>query len=370
MLACDMVTAASEQGLAKVSREETTAIVNTQETMTGAFTSNPDLPFPGEVFKETIKRTTGENSAHFINATQIATQLLGDSIASNLFMLGYAIQKGHIPLSTSSVEEAIEINGVAIEFNKQALLWGRRAAHDLAAVEKLIKPKEEPTRPYEEVSLEALIEKRSKFLTEYQDRAYAERYAALLKRVQEVERKKTPTANGLDLAVAKNAFKLMAYKDEYEVARLFSDGSFIKKINQQFEGDYRIEFNLAPPLISKKDPITGQLKKRTFGPWMMNAFRLLAKLKVLRGTTFDILGKTEERKTERKLIEQYFGLVDIVLSNLNNENHHTAVELLSLPEQIRGYGHVKEKAIKMVKSKERQLLERFNHPELSRTAAE
>ena len=370
MLACDMVTAASEQGLAKVSREETTAIVNTQETMTGAFTSNPDLPFPGEVFKETIKRTTGENSAHFINATQIATQLLGDSIASNLFMLGYAIQKGHIPLSTSSVEEAIEINGVAIEFNKQALLWGRRAAHDLAAVEKLIKPKEEPTRPYEEVSLEALIEKRSKFLTEYQDRAYAERYAALLKRVQEVERKKTPTANGLDLAVAKNAFKLMAYKDEYEVARLFSDGSFIKKINQQFEGDYRIEFNLAPPLISKKDPITGQLKKRTFGPWMMNAFRLLAKLKVLRGTTFDIFGKTEERKTERKLIEQYFGLVDIVLSNLNNENHQTALELLSLPEQIRGYGHVKEKAIEMVKSKEIHLLERFNNPELNRTAAE
>ena len=370
MLACDMVTAASEQGLAKVSREETTAIVNTQETMTGAFTSNPDLPFPGEVFKETIKRTTGENSAHFINATQIATQLLGDSIASNLFMLGYAMQKGHIPLSTSSVEEAIEINGVAIEFNKQALLWGRRAAHDLAAVEKLIQPKEEPVRSYDEVSIEALIEKRSKFLTNYQDKAYAERYVALLKRVQEVERKRTPTADGLVLAVAKNAFKLMAYKDEYEVARLFSDGSFMKKIKQQFEGDYKIEFNLAPPLISKKDPITGQLKKRTFGPWMMNAFRLLAKLKVLRGTAFDIFGKTEERKMERKLIEQYFGLVDMILSNLNNENQQTAIELLSLPEQIRGYGHVKEKAIKMVKSKERQLLERFNHPELSRTAAE
>ena len=185
-----------------------------------------------------------------------------------------------------------------------------------------------------------------------------------------MERKRTPTGNGVVLAVAKNAFKLMAYKDEYEVARLFSDGTFIKKIKQQFEGDYKIEFNLAPPLISKKDPITGQLKKRTFGPWMMNAFRLLAKLKVLRGTAFDIFGKTEERKMERKLIEQYFGLVDMILSNLNNENQQTAIELLTLPEQIRGYGHVKEKAVEMVKSKERQLLERFNNPELSRTAAE
>ena len=370
MLACDMVTAASEQGLSKVSREETTAIVNTQETMTGAFTSNPDLPFPGEVFQETIRRTTGENSAHFINATQIATQLLGDSIASNLFMLGYAIQKGHIPLSVSSVEQAIDINGVAIEFNKQALLWGRRAAHDLAAVENLIKPVEEPSKVYTEMSLEALIEKRVKFLTDYQNEAYSERYASLLSRVEEVERRQTPGMSGLALSVAKNAFKLMAYKDEYEVARLFADGSFAKKIGQQFEGNYKIEFNLAPPLISKKDPVTGRLTKRTYGPWMMNVFKLLSKLKVLRGTPFDIFGKTEERRTERELVEHYFSLVDQLLANLNNENHQIAVDLASLPEQIRGYGHVKEKAIKVVKSKEQQLLGRFNNPALNRTAAE
>jgi len=191
-----------------------------------------------------------------------------------------------------------------------------------------------------------------------------------LSRVEEVERRQTPSMSGLALSVAKNAFKLMAYKDEYEVARLFSDGSFAKKIGQQFEGNYKIEFNLAPPLISKKDPVTGRLKKRTYGPWMMNVFKLLSKLKVLRGTPFDIFGKTEERRTERELVEHYFSLVDQLLANLNNENHQIAVDLASLPEQIRGYGHVKEKAIKAVKSKEQQLLGRFNNPALNRTAAE
>ena len=371
MLACDMVTAASVEGLSKVSKEETTAIVNTQETMTGAFTSNPDLPFPSAVFKDALRTAAGENSTHFIDASRIATNLLGDSIASNLFMLGYAIQKGQLPLSLEAIEQAIELNAVAVDFNKQALLWGRRAAHDLTSVEKLATPKvAKPVHREIASSLKEIKEKRIEFLTQYQNAIYAERYELLVSKAEYAEQNLTPGFEGFALAVARYAFKLMSYKDEYEVARLYTDGTFLGQLNEQFEGDYKIEFNLAPPLISKREFSTGYLKKQIYGPWLIHGFRVLAKLKGLRGTIWDIFGKTAERKQERLLIEDYFSLMEIVFSKLTRDNHGAAVELASIPEKIRGYGHVKEKAIIEAKSQERQVRAIFDNPELTKTAAE
>lgn len=371
MLACDMVTAASVEGLSKVSKEETTAIVNTQETMTGAFTSNPDLPFPSAVFKDALRTAAGENSTHFIDASRIATNLLGDSIASNLFMLGYAIQKGQLPLSLEAIEQAIELNAVAVDFNKQALLWGRRAAHDLTSVEKLATPKvAKPVHREIASSLKEIKEKRIEFLTQYQNAIYAKRYELLVRKAEDAEQNLTPGFEGFALAVARYAFKLMSYKDEYEVARLYTDGTFLGQLNEQFEGDFKIEFNLAPPLISKRDFATGHLKKQIYGPWLIHGFRALAKLKGLRGTIWDIFGKTAERKQERLLIEDYFSLMERVLSKLTRDNHGAAVELASIPEKIRGYGHVKEKAIIEAKSQERQVRAIFDNPELTKTAAE
>ncbi|MDA9314188.1 indolepyruvate ferredoxin oxidoreductase family protein [Alphaproteobacteria bacterium] len=371
MLACDMVTAASVEGLSKVSKEETTAIVNTQETMTGAFTSNPDLPFPSAVFKDALRTAAGENSTHFIDASRITTNLLGDSIASNLFMLGYAIQKGQLPLSLEAIEQAIELNAVAVDFNKQALLWGRRAAHDLTSVEKLATPKvAKPVHREIASSLKEIKEKRIEFLTQYQNAIYAGRYELLVSKAEDAEQNLTPGFEGFALAVARYAFKLMSYKDEYEVARLYTDGTFLEQLNEQFEGDFKIEFNLAPPLISKRDFSTGYLKKQIYGPWLIHGFRVLAKLKGLRGTIWDIFGKTAERKQERLLIEDYFSLMEIVFSKLTRDNHGAAVELASIPEKIRGYGHVKEKAIIEAKSQERQVRAIFDNPELTKTAAE
>ncbi len=371
MLACDMVTAASVEGLSKVSKEETTAIVNTQRTMTGAFTRDPDLAFPGKAFEDAIRASAGENSTDFVDATRIATQLLGDSIAANLFMLGYALQKGHIPLSLEAVERAIELNAVAVDFNKQALLWGRRAAHDLDTVEKIATPPT-PKPVHREIAddIEEMIEKRAAYLTAYQDKAYADRYVALVREVETAESNKTPGLDGLTEAVARYAFKLMAYKDEYEVARLYTDGAFRRQLEDQFEGDYKIEFNLAPPLFSQRDPETGHLKKKTYGAWMLPAFKLLAKMKGLRGTAWDIFGKTEERRTERRLIEEYFAQMKEVVGALDRENHAAAVDLAKIPELIRGFGHVKDRHLMTAKARQAQALTAFRDPEATKRAAE
>jgi indolepyruvate ferredoxin oxidoreductase len=371
MLACDMVTAASVDGLSKVSTEETTAIVNTQQTMTGAFTRDPDLTFPGNAFQDAIRTATGENSTHFVDATRIATSLLGDSIAANLFMLGYAVQKGQVPLSLEAIERAIELNAVAVDFNKKALLWGRRAAHDLAAVERLATPPT-PKPVHREIAstLEEMIDKRVAFLTAYQDKTYADRYLSVVRKIETAERNMTPGLDGLSESVARYAFKLMSYKDEYEVARLYSDGTFLRQLTEQFEGNYKIEFSLAPPLFSERDPETGHLKKKTFGAWMMPVFRVLASMRGLRGTAWDIFGKTAERKVERQLIEDYLALMEEVADNLDRENHAAAVELASIPEQIRGFGHVKDRHLMTAKAREAQALTAFHDPAAARNAAE
>ena len=293
------------------------------------------------------------NSADFIDATRLATALMGDSIAANLFMLGFAWQKGRIPLSEAALLRAIELNGVAVASNKKSFLWGRRAAVDLKGVEKVARPEQAVIGQMPQ-SLDAGIKKRVEFLTGYQDSAYAGVYQDLVERVREAEAAKG-LGNKLSTAVARYYFKLMAYKDEYEVARLYTDGRFALQLKSQFEGDFKLKFNLAPPLFAKKDA-KGHLVKAEYGSWMWTAFKLLARLKGLRGSAFDVFGYTAERKMERALIAEYREMIEALLPSLDAGNIAAAVELASLPEHIRGFGHVKEKAVAAFREKKAALL--------------
>ncbi len=369
LLGCDLVVSASTDALAKLEPGRSHAIVNTHQTITGEFTRHPDLAFPTNTLKLSIEAGAGAGACDFLEATNIATGLMGDSIATNLFMLGYAWQKGLIPISLEALEKAIELNGTAVPMNLGAFRWGRRAAHDRASVEKLLAPAENVV-PFARLprSLDEIVASRVKHLTSYQDAALARRYTALVERVKAVEEKTGET--GLSEAVARNYAKLLAYKDEYEVARLYAETAFAASIDQQFEGDYRLKFHLAPPLFSARDPKTGHLLKHEFGSWMLPMFKLLAKLKGLRNTAFDPFGYTAERKLERALIGQYESLVDELLGALSPVNHALAVRLAAVPDDIRGYGHVKDAHLEKAKRKEADLLAQWRNPQALKQAAE
>jgi indolepyruvate ferredoxin oxidoreductase len=371
LLGCDMVTATSFDGLAKVQQGKTWSIVNSHASMTGDFSRKPDLKFPAAELERLIEQATGAARTDFIDGTHIATTLMGDSIATNLFMLGYAFQKGLVPVSSAAIERAIELNATAVESNKQAFLWGRRAAHDRRAVEAVVAAANPPPASHQlATTLEDMVARRAEFLTGYQNEAYAVRYRALVDRIARAEQERAPGMHGFAEAVARYYFKLLAYKDEYEVARLYTDGSFRKQLEAQFEGDYRLEFNLAPPLWAEKDPDSGHLTKRRYGPWMLTAFRILAKFKGLRGTALDIFGYAPERKLERRLIADYERTVDELLGALNHDNHGLAIEIASIPEQIRGYGHVKQAHLDRAKAREAELLAAWRAPAAPRQAAE
>ncbi|GIK98753.1 MAG: indolepyruvate ferredoxin oxidoreductase [Alphaproteobacteria bacterium] len=371
LLGCDLVVAASFDALAKLERGRSRAIVNSHETTVGDFTRQPDLEFPTAKLARAILDAAGEPATEFLDATRIATTLMGDSIATNPFMLGYAYQKGLVPVSADALERAIELNGVAVEANKRAFLWGRRAAHDLSSVEAAVRrAAPEPASHDIARDLDEIVARRSVYLTAYQDAAYADRYRALVERVRRAEAEQAKGRTGLAEAVARSYFKLLAYKDEYEVARLYTDGEFRRRLEEQFEGDYRIEFNLAPPLLAQRDPATGHLRKRSFGPWMMSAFRLLARLKGLRGTAFDPFGRTAERRTERRLIGEYEALVEELIAGLDGDNHALAVEIAAIPQSVRGFGHVKEASIAAAKAREAELVAAFRRPREQVTAAE
>ena len=351
VLGCDMLTAGAHDAIAKTRPGRTVAVINTHQQLPGQFAQNPDWAFPVEPIHALIDESVGGRS-HFVDATRLATALLGDSIASNLFMLGFAFQKGLIPLADASIERAIELNGVAVEPNKQAFKWGRHAAVDLQQVERLASPAR-PVVMQMPQSLDKLVERRVEFLTAYQDANYAQRYRAFVEKVRAAETK-LGRGDALAKAVAKYLFKLMAYKDEYEVARLYTDAPFEQRLKDTFEGDFKIKYNLAPPLLAKRDP-QGHLLKAQYGSWMRPAFALLARLKFLRGGALDVFGYTEERRMERRLIEDYHASVEAVLARLNEKNLTLAVELASLPEQIRGFGHVKQAHFGKVKERWRAL---------------
>jgi indolepyruvate ferredoxin oxidoreductase len=359
LLGCDLVVSASADALSKLRHGYSRAIVNSHQTITGDFTRDPDLAFPGHEMQHSIARATGADGAEFLDATRLATGLLGDSIASNLFMLGYAFQRGLVPLSAAAIERAITLNGVAVEFNLDAFRWGRRAAIDPALVEARAAPATVPASHQLSETLDQVIDRRIAFLTDYQDAAYAARYATRVRQVRNAEAECLPDETELTAAVARSLFKLMAYKDEYEVARLFTETDFLKRLADRFEGPHKLNFHLAPPLLGDRDPRTGHLRKRSFGPMMLPVFRALARLRRLRGTPFDIFGRSEERRLERRLITNYQALVDEILARLSPANHSVAVELAALPLEIRGFGHVKEANLARAKEKETTLLARF-----------
>ena len=369
VLGCDFVVSASQKTM-DTTREGTRMVVNTHQQMTGEFTRNTNIQFPGQSLKRTITKGVGEANAEFVEATRIATALTGDSIATNLYMLGYAFQKGLVPVSSDAINKAIELNGAAVKMNQAAFLWGRRAAVDLAALERLIAPKADAA-PAMEISrtLEETVARRVNFLTGYQNAAYAEKYRELVEKVKQAEASRTKGLTGLAEAAARYYFKLLAYKDEYEVARLYADPAFMQKIQSQFEGDYKLHFHLAPPLLAKRDPVTGELRKAEYGTWVFTAFKLLSKLRGLRGTAFDVFGYTQERRMERRLIGEYAATIEELLGKLSSDNHALAVRIASIPEEIRGYGHVKERSLGIAKAKQADLLAAFRSPEAVRTAA-
>jgi len=360
VLACDILTGVGYESIAKMQRGVSKALVNTGLVMPADFTRKPDLVFPLGSMEREIADAVAPGDAEFLDATTTATRLMGDSIATNLFMVGYAYQRGLLPLSEASILRAIELNATSVESNKLAFQWGRMAAHAPAQVKEAATPKSSvPESQRLSGSLDEIVERRVKFLTDYQDAAYAKAYADLVARVRTTESRVMPGSTALAEAVARYDFKLRAIKDEYEVARLYAESDFEKRVAEQFEGDYKLVFHLAPPLTNKPDAATGVARKSTYGPWMMKAFRTLAKLRRFRGTALDVFGRTDERRMERRLLAEYEALVDEVLGKLAPHNHKLAVELAAVPEHIRGFGHVKERHVKDAKARETVLLGEF-----------
>lgn len=415
VLGCDMVVVNDYWALSKIRAGRTQVVLNTYEAMPGTFTTRPDMQFPATDIVAAVSHALGDAAPLQVDATQLATALMGDAIAANLFMLGYAWQHGLVPLSFDSIARAVELNGAAVEMNKTAFAWGRLAAIDLDAVAEAAgivrnaptaaestphaltalppRPSEgresglndalTATRREDELrhvpahgdsvaflplddarlsrSLDEVIARRTAFLTEYQNARYAKRYSDFVAKARAAEQAKAPGSTDLSEAVARYLFKLMAYKDEYEVARLYTSGDFKRKLEQQFDGDYKLHFHLAPPLLAKRDA-QGRLQKQEFGPWVFTAFKLLAKLRGLRGGALDIFGYTEERKGERRLIDEYEKTIGGLLGELDSGNVALAAEIAAIPEQIRGYGHVKEAHLHKAKEREAALLAEWKNP--------
>jgi len=291
----------------------------------------------------------------FLDATRIVTNLLGDSLGTNIFLLGYAYQMGLVPVTRDAIFRAVELNAAAVEANKRAFEWGRLAFHDLARVEEQAKPAPMAIGSDRVISadLESVIARRVEFLTAYQDEKLANRYRALVDRVRAGE---SPMGAALTDAVARNYFKLLAIKDEYEVARLYTDGEFERQVAASFEGEYTLRYHFAPPLWVKPDKVTGAPVKRTYGPWVRPLLAILARCKGVRGTMLDVFGHTEERKLERKLVTDYEATVETLLLDLHPDNLALAVEIANVPATIRGYGHVKRGNIEAARAREAALL--------------
>ncbi len=356
VIGCDPIVAANKASLAVMQSGRTFVALNSHGTPTAAFVHNPDWQFPGGSCEAAIAGAVGAGLVGSFDAEQAAVQLLGDSIYTNPLMLGYAWQKGRVPLAHAALMRAMELNGVQVDNNKAAFEWGRRCAHNLAEVQALYQAAQ-VIRIVKKPSLQELVAKRVEFLGGYQNAAYAAEYQALVERVHAAE-SALGKSTALSEAVARYLFKLMAYKDEYEVARLHTDPAFTARIADMFEGDYKLVHHLAPPLSAAKDA-QGHLVKQSYQPWIRSAFGVLAKLKGLRGTALDPFGKTEERRTERALIAEYRASVDELLAGLTAEKLPLAVQIARIPEDIRGYGHVKERHLQAARPKWAQLMQQW-----------
>ncbi len=355
VIACEPIVAAGKETLQRLRAGRSHVALNTSAPPTAAFVRNAEWQNPGQACVDALVGALGDEPVGRFDAEAAATRLMGDSIYTNPMMLGYAWQRGWVPLGLEALMRAIELNAVQVEKNKQAFEWGRRAAHDPKAMAALLAPvvPAQVIQFKKRDTVDELLARRVEFLTAYQNAAYAGEYEVFVRRVQDAEAKLGKTA--LTEAVARYLFKLMAYKDEYEVARLHTDPAFHQKLAAQFEGDFKLQLHLAPPLFAKKND-KGELIKQTYGPWMLKAMGVLAKLKGLRGTALDPFGRTEERRTERALIAQYRADIEALLAGLTADHHALALEIARLPEQIRGFGHVKARNLAAVQTRREHLL--------------
>ncbi|MGE8331904.1 MAG: DUF6537 domain-containing protein, partial [Paraburkholderia nemoris] len=351
ILGCDAIVSASAEVLARTQRGVTKAAINSGATPTAQFVRDPQWAFPGDQIQGDLRDSIGED-CDFIDANRLALALLGDTLYANPLLLGFAWQRGWLPVSYESLDRAIELNGVAVDKNRLAFEWGRFVAQHGEAAADAFAPRANQQQAIVvqmPESLERLIERNVELLGLYQNEQYAARYRAV---IEQMRAKETTLAAGSKLrltpVVARNLAKLMTYKDEYEVARLYADPAYFDKLRAQFEGepgrDYKLGFYLAPPLLAKRDE-HGHLKKQRFGQWTLPMFRVLAKLKFLRGGAFDVFGKTAERRGERALIDQYIALIDEFCRTLDNNRLDVAMRLANLPDEIRGFGHVKERNV-------------------------
>jgi indolepyruvate ferredoxin oxidoreductase len=357
VLGCDLVVSGAKKVLAAVRENHTIFLANTAEIMPGEFTRSADFSLPTERLKTAIRTAAGKDKAHFFDATRTATALFGNSLGANMFMLGFAYQHGGLPLSAEAVEKAIELNGQAVAMNVSAFRWGRRAAHQPEFVKNLVKGPGMATAPAPIAeTLDDMIARRVAFLTAYQNAAYARRYAERIAALRAAEA--TLGSTTVTEMAAKNLFKLMAIKDEYEVARLYTDGSFARELAKQFQGYDSIEFHLAPPILGRKGA-DGMPKKSRFGPWMMKAFRVLAALKGLRGTALDIFGYSAERRLERAVLAQYEADLALIGRRLAPTSIDAAAALASVPSLIRGFGHVRRASIERAAAERTRLIERL-----------
>ena len=356
VIGCDPIVAANKATLAVMQQGHTFVALNSHTAPTAAFVHNPDWQFPSGSCEAAVTQAVGKELVGMFDAEQAAVQLLGDSIYTNPLLLGYAWQKGRIPLTHASLMRAMELNGVQVENNKAAFEWGRRCAHDLLEVQSLYQAAQ-VIQIVKKPSLQELVTRRVEFLTDYQNAAYAQQYADFVEQVRAVEQT-VSTKTALSEAVARYLFKLMAYKDEYEVARLHTDAAFTSRIADMFEGDYKLVHHLAPPLTAEKDA-GGLLKKKAYQPWVRSVFGVLAKLKGLRGTALDVFGYTAERKTERALVGEYRASIETLLRALTAEKLPLAIQIARVPEDIRGYGHVKERHLHAARVKWQQLMQQW-----------
>lgn len=359
LIACDLVVAAGELCLPTLSCERTGAILNTHETLPGTFTRDPDFRIDTGLIEARLRRHCDPDRTTILDADKLTTAAFGSTETANVLILGAAYQQGLVPLDETVLTEAIRLNGVKVKENLEAFALGRAAVAraEQVAIALSARGSADPDQPE---TLEQLVERRAAFLTDYQNARYAERYRRLVARVAEAETKLFGTPGRLANAVARYYFKLLAYKDEYEVARLYTDTSFLDEVRSRFEGDVQVKFHLAPPLFTKKDPQSGHARKREYGGYMRHAFRILSRLRFVRGTAFDPFGYLADRKLERQLIGDYERLVEHVITGLRADSLDVAVGLLSIPEKIRGYGHVKEQHVTAARREEGALRSKFD----------
>ena len=361
VLAFDMLAGLATESLRTVNARRTHFLGNDRVQPSAAFTLRPDERVDISLLKRRVATHAGADMVAYVDATGLATALCGDPVAANLFMVGVAAQRGWLPVGVEAVERAIELNGTQVALNLHALRLGRLWVHDRAAVEAALPPPSAPAPVHAAATLEAVMAECTAQLTTYQSAAYARRHQVLVQRVARAETRVAPGSTRLAIAVARSFARLMAYKDEYEVARLFSEPAFRAAIAREFDGDYQLRLHLAPPLLSRRDPATDVPIKRTFGPWVFPAMRMLSALRPLRGTPLDPFGHTEERRAERALVDEYEATMLALADGLTPLQLDIAERLAQWPDPIRGFGHVKEKHIAQARQLRQELLHELAH---------